>query len=71
MSILGTYRASSICTDAGFSDRVCNLIGYTPSGSARSGSAVTGVILGVGLFCWSGSYTDGYWMPLKREWLVD
>lgn len=69
MTVLGAYRASSVQVNSGFSDRVCNLIGYVPSGTARSGSSAKGVILGVGMFCWSGTYADGYWQPMKREWL--
>jgi hypothetical protein len=62
MSILGTYKYSGVGYNAGVSDGIQNVIGYMPSG------ATGGVILGVGLFLWSGSYADGYWMPARREW---
>lgn len=64
MSILGTYKYSGVASNTGISTYIQNVVGYQPSG------ATGGVILGTGLFVWSGSYTDGCWMPLRREWLV-
>ena len=72
MSILGTYKASGVHERPGIAQGVFNVIGYAPSGCATSGSisseGVAGVIIGVGLFLWSGAYTNGCWMPAKREW---
>jgi fructose-specific phosphotransferase system IIC component len=72
MTILGTYKASSLAERPGVAPGVFNVIGYAPSGQMCSGTqstdGIAGVILGVGLFLWSGAYTNGCWMPAKREW---
>ena len=62
MSFPSAYKLSGVAYNKGISDRLYNFTGYNPSGSNDT------VILGTGLFVWSGSYTDGCWLPLKREW---
>jgi len=64
MTILKTFRHSGVSYSVTpYSDRTFHATGYKPSG------ADDGLIIGVGLFCWSGSYVDGCWMPCKREFL--
>jgi hypothetical protein len=67
MSILGTYNISGVAGGQGISRGVFNVAGYVPSGSWVSGATLgyNSVIIGVGLFLWSGSYGDGCWMPAK------
>ena len=70
MSLIGGYRASGVLADTSVSSSagIINFTGFKPSGLSW------GNILGVGLYVWSGSgggrsYSDGTWIPLKREWL--
>jgi len=65
MSILGCYRHSGVTATSGAvtSSTVINISGFKPSGID------CGNLIGVALYCWSGSLANGYWMPLRREWL--
>jgi hypothetical protein len=65
MSLIGSYPSKGIDGISGnvFSESVVNFTGFRPSGISN------GNLLGVALYVWSGSTTEGKWWPLRREWL--
>lgn len=64
MSLIGTYRVSGSykASSQYYSDRVMNVIGIAPSGTVDS------VLIGVGLYVFSGTSDNGSWVPMRREW---
>lgn len=64
MSIIGTYKHSGVtASNSQTSDSIVNIGGFQPSGLEDSN------ILGVAMYCWSGNYSDGDWIPLKVDYL--
>ena len=64
MAILGTYRQSGVIasTSISSSSSVINLTGFKPSGITY-GNAIA-----VCLYVWSGTNSDGDWIPYRSEW---
>jgi len=60
MSLIGSYRYSSIASGSAASQTIVNFAGFQPSGLSNSS------LLGVALYIWTG----GTWQPLRREWLI-
>ena len=65
ISLIGGYRASGVLgtTSVSSSASIINFTGFKPSGLQW------GNILGVALYCWSGSYAKGGWIPVKNDML--
>jgi len=67
MSLIGTYRISSVIADTSVSSSatVINITGFKPSGITY-GNAIA-----VCNYVWSGTNADGDWVKVRREWLTD